>query len=74
MSYTKGQRVRHVHGRLTGSVLRDTPDHAVVWVKWDGEDIPRSYFPECIVPEGMKQASVRDAWLRGETRLKASTV
>lgn len=68
MSYTKGQRVRHIHGRLAGSVLRDTPDHAVVWVTWDGEDSPRSYFPECIMPADTKQASVRDAWTKARER------
>lgn len=67
MSYTKGQRIRHVRGYL-GTATRDCPAHAIVYVRWDGSDEERQELPECVSAlDQHPVANVRDAWARERT-------
>lgn len=74
MSYIIGQRVQSLNGKRRGTVARDADDHAIVQVLWDGDDAPRWELPESVILQASQPGQgLRDAWIRGETRLKART-
>lgn len=74
MSYTIGQRVLSTNGKRLGTIAQDAESHNIVQVLWDGDDAPRWELPESVMPQASQPGQgARDAWIRGETRLKART-
>lgn len=72
MSYITGQRVQSSNGKRRGTVAQDAESHSIVQVLWDGDDAPRWELPESVMlQEKQPGQGARDAWMRGETRLKA---
>lgn len=74
MSYTKGQRVQSQDGKRRGTCAQDADAHRSALVLWDGDESPRWELPECVtLQEKQPGTGVRDAWIRGETRLQKAS-
>lgn len=72
MNYITGQRVQSTNGKRRGTVARDAEAHNIVQVLWDGVAAPRWELPESVMLQANQPGQgARDAWIRGETRLKA---
>lgn len=74
MNYITGQRVTSHDSKRRGTIAHDADAHNIVHTLWDGDDAPRWELPENVVLQAIQPGqSARDAWIRGDDRLKART-
>ena len=74
MSYITGQRILSANGKRRGTIAQDADAHNIVQVLWDGDDAPRWELPESVMLQASQPGQgARDAWIRGEARLKVRT-